>query len=130
MDDAEVGRYWDDNADGWTKLARMGFDVYRDLLNTPAFLQMLPDVRGLRGLDIGCGEGHNTRLIARQRGGRMTAVDISAKFLGHARQAERAAPLGIRCVRASGQRLPFVDESFDFAVATMSLMDMPRQDLV
>ncbi len=45
-------------------LARAGFDVYRDALNTPAFLAVLPDVRGQRGLDVGCGEGHNTRLLA------------------------------------------------------------------
>ena len=37
---------------------------------------MLPDVRGLAGLDIGCGEGHNTRLLA-GRGARLTAIDIS-----------------------------------------------------
>ena len=37
---------------------------------------MLPDVRGLLGLDIGCGEGHNTRLLA-GRGARVVAVDIA-----------------------------------------------------
>jgi trans-aconitate methyltransferase len=41
-----------------------GHDIYRDHLNTPAFFAMLPDVEGLAGLDIGCGEGHNTRLLA------------------------------------------------------------------
>ena len=70
MDHIEVGRYWNRNADAWTALARAGYDVYRDHLNTPAFLAMLPEVAGLSGLDIGCGEGHNTRLLAR-RGARM-----------------------------------------------------------
>jgi hypothetical protein len=35
MDHREAGRYWDDNADAWTELARAGYDVYRDHLNTP-----------------------------------------------------------------------------------------------
>jgi len=46
MDHREVGRYWNGNADTWTKLARAGYDVYRDCLNTPAFFDMLPDVAG------------------------------------------------------------------------------------
>jgi hypothetical protein len=42
----EVGRFWNGNAEAWTKLARAGFDVYRDYLNTPAFFELLPDVAG------------------------------------------------------------------------------------
>ena len=37
MDHEEVGRYWNANAAAWTKLARAGYDIYRDHLNTPAF---------------------------------------------------------------------------------------------
>ena len=37
MDHAEVGRFWDGNAEAWTELVRAGFDHYRDGLNTPAF---------------------------------------------------------------------------------------------
>jgi hypothetical protein len=36
MDDREVGRLWNENAEAWTNLARQGHDVYRDCLNTPA----------------------------------------------------------------------------------------------
>ena len=127
MDHIEVGRHWDADADAWTKLARAGCDVYRDFLNTPAFLRMLPDVRGLRGLDIGCGEGHNTRMLA-GRGARMTAVDISQRFIEHARSAERAEPLGIDYQVASAVDLPFADSSFEFATAFMSLMDIAEND--
>ncbi len=127
MDDREVGKLWDENADAWTLLARMGCDIYRDYLNTPAFLKMLPDVSGRRGLDIGCGEGHNTRLVAR-RGADMTAIDIAPKFVRHARGKEDAEPLGITYLAASGRALPFADESFDFVVAFMSLMDMAAQE--
>ena len=58
MDSQKVGRLWNENADAWTHLARAGYDIYRDYLNTPAFMEMLPDVEGLFGLDIACGEGH------------------------------------------------------------------------
>lgn len=79
MNHTEAGRYWNENAYAWTQLARAGYDTYRDHLNTPAFFAILPDVRGLAGLDIGCGEGHNTRLLA-QRGARVTAVDIGGEL--------------------------------------------------
>jgi SAM-dependent methyltransferase len=120
----EAAALWEANADTWTRHARAGFDVYRDRLNTPAFLAMLPAVAGLRGLDIGCGEGANTRALAR-RGARMTALDVSPTFLRHAREAERGEPLGIRFVRADAACLPFAGEAFDFVSAFMSLMDMP-----
>src|SRR5262245_63192282 len=91
MNHEEAGKYWNENAEVWTRLARSGYDVYRDFLNTPAFFEMLPDVRGLSGLDIGCGEGHNTRLLA-ERGARVAAVDISDGFIEYAKQEEERAP--------------------------------------
>ncbi|RJP73936.1 MAG: SAM-dependent methyltransferase [Candidatus Abyssobacteria bacterium SURF_17] len=129
MDHKDVGKRWDENAEVWTRLARGGYDVYRDHVNTPAFLKMLPDISGLSGLDIGCGEGHNTRLVAR-RGARMTALDISGKFLAHAREKEKEQPLGIRYLCANAADLSFPDACFDFAIATMSLMDTPDHEKV
>ncbi|MDD2710557.1 MAG: class I SAM-dependent methyltransferase [Verrucomicrobiae bacterium] len=129
MDHREVGEYWNGNAEVWTRLARAGYDVYRDHLNTPAFLDLLPDVKGRRGLDLGCGEGHNTRLIAK-RGARLAAVDISEVFIRHAKEMEDREPLGIDYRVASAQELPFDEGSFDFATAVMSLMDMPAPERV
>jgi ubiquinone/menaquinone biosynthesis C-methylase UbiE len=129
MNHQEVGRFWNGNANAWTKLARAGHDVYRDYLNTPAFFEMLPPVTGLAGLDIGCGEGHNTRLLAR-RGARVTAIDIAEDFIAHARQAESEEPLGIPYRVASAVELPFAGASFDFATAFMSFMDIPETDRV
>lgn len=125
MDDSEAGRYWEQNAEAWTRLCRQGYDVYRDLLNTPAFLEMLPPVEGLAGLDLGCGEGHNTRLLMR-RGARMSAIDVAPAFVRHAQAGQRGTPAGIRYAAASAQRLPFRDAAFDFATAFMSLMDLPE----
>jgi SAM-dependent methyltransferase len=129
VDHREVGRLWEGNAEAWTRLARAGYDVCRDKVNTPAFLAMLPDVTGLSGLDIGCGEGNNTRLVAR-RGARMAAIDVSPTFVRHANAAEDREPLGIRYGVASAVELPFADRTFDFAMATMSFMDIPDHERV
>ncbi|MDP2139028.1 MAG: methyltransferase domain-containing protein [Candidatus Didemnitutus sp.] len=129
MDHLAAGEYWNANAEAWTKLARAGYDVFRDHLNTPAFLANLPDVTGLRGLDIGCGEGYNTRLVAK-RAGSMDAIDISEVFIKHAHAEEVRAPLGIAYQHASAVELPFPDAAFDFAVGFMSLMDIPETERV
>lgn len=129
MNHEEAGKYWNENAEVWTRLARSGYDVYRDHLNTPAFFELLPDVRGLSGLDIGCGEGHNTRLLA-EKGASVTAIDISNVFVQYAIQEEERAPRHIDYRVASAVELPFGDSAFDFAVAFMSLMDIPETDRV
>jgi SAM-dependent methyltransferase len=129
MNHEEAGRHWNENAEVWTRLSRSGYDVYRDYLNTPAFFDLLPDVRGLLGLDIGCGEGHNTRLLA-GRGARVTAIDISEVFIRHAKGSEEGESRGIDYRVASAVDLPFADFAFDFAVAFMSFMDIPETDRV
>jgi len=122
----DVGRYWEGNAATWTRLSRTGHDVYRDALNTPAFLDMLPPVRGLHGLDIGCGEGTNTRRLA-EHGAVMQAIDIAPTFIAHARASEAEDPRGIGYQLADALALPFTDSSFDFAASFMAMMDMPDQ---
>jgi SAM-dependent methyltransferase len=129
MEHTEVGRLWNANAEAWIKLASAGYDVYRDFLNTPGFFELLPDVNGLAALDIGCGEGHNTRLLAK-RGARVEAIDISEAFIAHAQDLERQDPLGIQYRVASAVELPFGEAAFDFATAFMSLMDIPELDRV
>jgi ubiquinone/menaquinone biosynthesis C-methylase UbiE len=129
MNHEQVKRYWNANARAWTELARAGYDIYRDHLNSPVFFDMLPDVRGRAGLDIGCGEGHNTRLLAR-RGSRVTAVDIAEDFIAYARQAEALEPLGVEYHVASAVDLPFAGATFDFATGFMSFMDIPETQRV
>ena len=117
MEPDEVARIWETNAEGWTKMARAGYDVSRDLFNTPTFLEILPPVENLRGLDIGCGEGHNIRLLV-QRGARMTGIDITEAFIGYARQAEEQQPRGIDFHVASALELPFESASTDVVICT------------
>jgi SAM-dependent methyltransferase len=126
MKTTEVAAYWEANAATWTRHAREGHDFYRDLHNTPAFLAILPPVAGLAGLDVGCGEGSNTRKLA-ERGATMKGIDIAPTFISHAQQAEAMEPLGIGYKVGDGAALPFPAATFDFVTAFMSLMDMPDQ---
>ena len=113
---------WNANAGSWTELSRADFDVDRDLVNThtPAFFAMLPSVAGCAGLDLGCGEGSNTRLLA-ARGANLIALDIADAFVA---AAAASGGSGVRFVIADGAVLPFASASFDFVTAFMSLMDI------
>ncbi|MCP4761603.1 MAG: class I SAM-dependent methyltransferase [archaeon] len=123
MKDEEVGKYWNENAENWTKLARLGYDRCRDLINSPGFFSILPDISKLKGLDVGCGEGYNTR-IAAKKGALMYAIDISETFIKYAVEIEKEYPLNIKYQIASANHLPYPDHEFDFVIATMSLMDI------
>jgi ubiquinone/menaquinone biosynthesis C-methylase UbiE len=129
MDTHSVAAIWNDNAENWTLLSRQGYDTFRDHVNTPAFMGLLPDVAGLKGLDIGCGEGTNTRRVA-ARGATLSGIDVAQRFVAFARERELSDPLGIDYQLASATALPFAAQSFDFATAFMSIMDIPEQELV
>ena len=102
---------------------RKGRDVCRDYYNNPEFLRFAGEMEGKAVLDVGCGEGYNTRLLARI-GARVVGVDISPKMIEHARREERRSPLGIRYEVASFSDLSiFEDESFDVVVSFMAFMD-------
>jgi len=62
LSEADVARYWNDNADGWAAEVRQGHDVAREWLNNPEFLPFIGDVYGRRVLDAGCGEGYYAEL--------------------------------------------------------------------
>jgi ubiquinone/menaquinone biosynthesis C-methylase UbiE len=127
MNETEVGQYWNRNAPVWTNLVRAGYDVYRNYLNTPAFFAILPDIMNKEGIDIGCGEGYNTRLLA-ERGAILQAIDIAPVFIESARAMEREFPSGIHYGVASATQLPYQNECFDFAVSFMCLMDLPEPE--
>lgn len=121
----EVAAAWDANAATWTAHVRAGYDLYRETFTLPAFLAFIPDLGGLEVIDLGCGEGRNTRALARL-GARLTGVDLAPRMIAAARASETEAPLGIAYRVGSFTRLDGCgDASFDAAISTMALMDSP-----
>lgn len=121
----KVAAAWDANVATWVEHVRAGYDLYREVFTMPAFLEFIPDLGGLQVIDLGCGEGHNTRALA-QRGARMTGVDLAPRMIAAARASEIEEPLGIAYHVGSFTRLEQCENaSFDAAVSTMALMDSP-----
>lgn len=66
-------------------------------------------------LDVGCGPGAQTLVLAHRTGGTITAVDVHQPFLDALERRAREAGLrdAIRPLRASMTALPFAPASFD-----------------
>jgi SAM-dependent methyltransferase len=125
LSEREVAQAWDGNADSWAEQVRRGGDAYREHYNNPAFLEFIGDLSGRRVLDAGCGEGYNTRILAR-RGAHLTGVDLSARMIELARNEEQREPLGISYEVGSFSDLSiFAAATFAAAVSFMALMDGP-----
>ena len=72
---------------------------------------------GSRGLDLGCGIGLQTPLLAEAIGpqGRVTGLDISAGLLAYARNRIMSLPVNDQITFKEGDmlNLPFPDDTFD-----------------
>jgi 2-polyprenyl-3-methyl-5-hydroxy-6-metoxy-1,4-benzoquinol methylase len=83
---------------------------------------------GQRVLDMGCGLGELSRLLA-GRGASVTAVDLSAGMLGRVLDEEAEGPLGIRYLVGDVTTTDWWEgEAFDGVVCNMALMDIDDLD--
>jgi 2-polyprenyl-3-methyl-5-hydroxy-6-metoxy-1,4-benzoquinol methylase len=115
---------WDEAADAWDDFVESGKDWYRHRLHGPALMRACGDVRGLRVLDLGCGQGYFTRMLARA-GATVTGIDISGRQVEKALLYERAEPLGIQYLKLDATRANehWAVGSFDLVTACMVLGD-------
>lgn len=67
---------------------------------------VLPDLSGLRVLDIGCGTGYYTRAWRRQGAAEVLGVDAASGMIDIAREIETAEPLGVSYAVADGASIP------------------------
>ncbi|MEY4773964.1 MAG: hypothetical protein RIT40_999, partial [Planctomycetota bacterium] len=75
-------------------------------------------LKGLRVLDLGCGEGYVARTLAAKGTHSVLAYDISAGMIEKAREAEAAQPLGIEYrVGDASSDLQLGEGQFDLAIA-------------
>jgi SAM-dependent methyltransferase len=85
----------------------------------PALRALLPDLRGKRVLDLGCGFGWIARWAMIQGAANVLGVDLSENMLSRAR-AETADP-GVRYLGADLESLELPEEAFDLAYSSLAL---------
>lgn len=112
----QIARYWDTRAEGYSinirkELAGNERDMFAKILKSSA-----PPGKALKCLDLGCGPGFFSILLARE-GHDVTAVDYSERMLEKAKENFAEAGVAVNTVRGDVQALPFDDDSFDYLVS-------------
>ncbi|MDI4633402.1 class I SAM-dependent methyltransferase [Pelomonas sp. V22] len=88
------------------------------LAEQSAMLELLPPMAGQCALDLACGTGRYSRLLAQRGASSVIACDFSPGMLGHASPA-------LQRVRADMMYLPFRTASFDLVLAGLAVGHAP-----
>jgi ubiquinone/menaquinone biosynthesis C-methylase UbiE len=85
----------------------------------PAMRALLPDLRGLRVVDLGCGFGWFCRWAREQRAARVLGLDVSEKMLAQAKAVTSDG--GITYVRSDLEFLDLPEASMDLVYSSLAL---------
>ena len=85
----------------------------------PALQAMLPEMRGLRVVDLGCGFGWFCRWASENGAAQVVGIDISEKMLAQAKA--RTASTAIHYERADMEQLKLPSAAFDLAYSSLAL---------
>ena len=114
---------WDAQAADWVRWARTpDHDHFFWRLGLPALLELLPPP-GRRTLDLACGEGRLSRVLA-ERGHAMVGVEGSPALAA----AARAAAPEIDVLDGDAAALPLPDGAVDLVVCSMALVNFDDLD--
>ncbi len=102
--------------DGYKALRERGAGL-NSALEQPAMRSLLPDVRGMRVLDLGCGAGNLCRELRALGASSVTGLDISSRML----ELAQAAPCeGIRYVQSPMEDFTADRGSFDLVTSSLA----------
>ena len=79
-------------------------------------LNLLPDVRGLDVIELGCGTAYVSSWLAR-RGARMVGIDNSRAQLATARRYQKEFGLDFPLIHANAEEVPLAAGTFDLAIS-------------
>ncbi len=118
------GDNWDKIADEYSRKVGDRGDVYHRLYINPVLFKMVGKVNGKKVLDLGCGSGYISRILAK-KGATVTGIDSSKVMISIAKEKETRGKLGIDYLMMDASNLKGLGSgSFDFVVSAMALHDI------
>ena len=91
---------------------------FNDLIETPIITAMMPDLKGKRVLDIGCGMGQHAMQYVKSGARSVVGIDISEKMLAYAK--EHNSDEKITYKRMAFEELDSLDEKFDVITSSLA----------
>ena len=117
----KIAEEWDKEA-GDTGVWHQRHDI------DPVIVRLAGKVKEKKILEIGCGNGYLSRKMAK-KGAKVTAIDISEKFIHLASNKEKRNPLGVRYfVKDAANLRGIKSRNFDIVIANMVLIDIPNAE--
>ena len=112
---------WEDMAEEWIRLHGEGKDELREVVLDGWMLDAAGDVSGLKMIDLGCGEGRFTRMLAKS-GARVTGVDLCRPLIEYAESHRIGDETYLIADMEDLDGVP--DNEFDLAISYVSLVDV------
>jgi len=88
---------------------------YNDFIEQPAMKKLLPEIKGLHVVDLGCGFGDLAMYLVEHGAEQVIGVDISENMLTHAKKHPR-----IQYMQRSMEDIQFNDSQFDLIVSSLA----------
>lgn len=119
----EIRQYWNTRAEGYTMSNREELDGESGIWWETRIRRALDGRNCKKVLDIGCGPGFFSILLARM-GYEVTAVDYTENMLMEAVKNARSYASHIAFRKMDAQQLAFPDETFDFVISRNVLWNL------
>lgn len=122
---AEIAEKWDESSESYD--SHHGHGIQTDEEHDAwirVLSRLLPPV-GSKILDVGCGTGEMTLLLA-EMGYNVTGIDLSEKMLQKARVKAKSSKRKVRFERGDAEKLNSGDESFDVVINRHLLWTLHR----
>ncbi len=90
---------------------------FNDCIETPILFSMLPDLRGKKILDIGCGMGQHAKQYSEMGADSVLGIDISEKMLAYAKEHHSAENIVYR--RMAMENIDTIRDAFDLITSSL-----------
>jgi SAM-dependent methyltransferase len=118
---SKLNEQWCAMSESWIREMHEGSNANRKGLLDPAMLEACGDVKGLRVIDCGCGEGRFCSMLAARDADYVLGLDLCQPMIDAAREAEN-----VEYQIADVQDMSFIRaDEFDLAISYLNHCDLP-----
>ena len=115
MNSRDPRELYDDSSGNWR---RDEPTILSDYTARPFLLDWCHPIKDKSVIDLGCGEGYVSRMVARRGASEVTGIDLSPEMIRQAKTSEKEDPLGISYSVGDVRNLASIEsDRYDIALA-------------